>query len=424
MAHVQKYTKGNVQGLSIHWDRKTENHSNPDIDNERSDLNYDLCEKEGDTLSRMNERLNEVHTLKRNDLKVCADWIVTLPENLKGASEQEQRQFFEKTYEFLTDRYRGEKNVLSANVHNDETTPHMHFAFMPVVWDEKKQREKVSAKEVLTRKDLRTFHQDLDEFLKKELPHIYKGGILNDKTIGVDTVKDLKKNSDEIQRQKEQQKADATAEMKVFKEPKEVLKKIEASAKKTMFGDKVTLPSKDFEKLKDLSVSSMKVQYQAEKRMAAAKEKIEDLEEKYYEADRRADNAELQFGLLEKETDKLKKHRTDAIVYKSMLQDINRDLEISETEKKGRLILHNLENGHNPKNRKEGEQWLSILEENKKANTIPTKRLEGFIERLKAFLDKILGKERKYSLEGLKRQSEQSKQERRPKTRKNKEMGR
>ncbi|MEW4154431.1 hypothetical protein Q0N88_32745 [Bacillus thuringiensis] len=54
--------------------------------------------------------------------------------------------------------------------------------------------------------------------------------------------------------------------MKVFKEPKQVLKKIEASAKKTIFGDKVTLPSKDFEKLKGLSVSSMKVQYQAGKK--------------------------------------------------------------------------------------------------------------------------------------------------------------
>lgn len=422
MAHVQKYTKGNVQGLSNHWDRKTENHSNPDIDNERSDLNYDLCEKEGDTLSRMQDRLSEVHSLNRADLKVCADWVVTLPENLKGDSEKEQRQFFEKTYEFLTDRYGGEKNVLSANVHNDETTPHMHFAFMPVVFDEKKQREKVSAKEVLTRKDLKTFHQDLDKFLKQEIPHIYKGGVLNDKTIGVDTVKDLKKHSDEIHKQKQQQKADATAEMKVFKEPKEVLKKIEASAKKTMFGDKVTLPSKDFEKLKDLSVSSMKVQYQAEKRMAAATEKIEELEEKYYEADRRADNAEFQFGLLGKEVDQLKEHRENAIIYKSMLQDINRDVEISETEKKGRLILHNLENGYKPKNRQEGEQWLSILEENKKANTIPQKRLDGFIERLKAFLDKILGKERKYSLEGLKRQSKQSKQEKRPKARKNKEM--
>ncbi|UOB98895.1 hypothetical protein BTI679_62960 (plasmid) [Bacillus wiedmannii] len=202
----------------------------------------------------------------------------------------------------------------------------MHFAFMPVVWDEKKQKEKVCANDVLTRKELKTFHQDLDKFLKQEIPHIYKEGILNDKTIGVDTVKDLKKHSEEIQKQKEQQKADATAEIKVFKEPKQVLKKIEASVEKMMFGDKVKLPSKDFEKLKELSVSGMKVQYQAEKRMAAATEKIEELEEKYYEADRRADNAEFQFGLLEKEVDQLKKHRTDAIVYGYLCPSPRKDL--------------------------------------------------------------------------------------------------
>lgn len=419
LANVQKYTKANVQGLSIHWDRKTEIHANKDIDVERSHLNYDLCQKEGDSLSRLNQRLEEVHCLNRKDVKQCASWVVTLPEELKGKSEAEQRLFFEKTYAFLTDRYGGEKNVISANVHNDETTPHMHFAFVPVAYDPKNDRDRVCAKKVVSRKDLQSFHGDLDAFLKAELPHIYQGGILNDKTIGIDTVKDLKKHADEIQKQKEQQKADATAEMKVFKEPKQVLKKIEASAKKTILGNKVTLPPEEFNKLKDLSVSSMKLQYHYEKRLSAATEKNEELEEKYYEADRRADNAEFQFGLLEKETDKLKEHRTDAIVYKSMLQDINRNLEISETEKKGRLILHNLENGHKPKNREEGEQWLSILEENKEANTIPKKRLEGFIERLKAFLNKILGKERKYSLEGLKRQSEQSKQRKQPKTQKN-----
>lgn len=380
--------------------------------------------KKGDTLSRMNQRLSEVHVFKRNDLKVCADWVVTLPENLKGISEKEQQEFFEKTYEFLTNRYGGEKNVLSANVHMDETTPHMHFAFMPVVWDEKKQREKVSAKEVLTRKDLRGFHQELDAFLKQEIPHIYKGGVLNDKTIGVDTVKELKKHANEIKKQKDQQKANATAEMKVFKEPKRILRRIEDSVEKTFFGDKVKLPSQDFEKLKELSVSSMKVQYQAGKRMDEATEKIKEWEEKYYEADRRADNAEFQFGLLEKEVDKLKKHRTDAIVYKSILQDTNRDIQISELEKKGRLILFNLENGQEPEDQKEGKQWLSILEENKRAKTIPQKRLEAFIERLKAFLDKILGKGKEFSLEGLKRRSEQLKQTRQPKTKRDRGMER
>jgi len=208
VAHVEKYTKGSVHGLSNHWNRKTEYHSNQEIDNKRSYLNYDLCEKKGDTLSRMYDRLREVHCLNRKDVKVCADWVVTLPESLEDVSDKKQREFFEKTYEFLANRYGGEKNVLSANVHNDETRPHMHFAFMPVVWHGKKQREKVSAKEVLTRKDLKTFHQDLDKFLKKEIPHIYKEGILNDKTIGVDTVKDLKKHSEKIQKQKDDMDAE------------------------------------------------------------------------------------------------------------------------------------------------------------------------------------------------------------------------
>ncbi|OWW09712.1 mob protein, partial [Bacillus sp. MB353a] len=136
---------------------------------------------------------------------------------------------FEKTYEFLANRYGGEKNVLSANVHNDETRPHMHFAFIPVVWDKKKLREKVSAKEVLTRKELKTFHQDLDKFLKKEIPYIYKEGILNDKTIGVDTVKDLKKYSGEIQKQKDAMDADYKGyEQKIEKQMQSVDKELKS----------------------------------------------------------------------------------------------------------------------------------------------------------------------------------------------------
>lgn len=182
MAHVKKFTRANMKGLSIHLDRKTLNHSNKDIDVERSYLNYDLCQKDGDTLSRLQERLSEVHCLNREDVKVCCSWAVTLPETLKDDSENAQREFFEKTYEFLSKRYGGEKNVVSAQVHNDETTPHMHFAFIPVVDDKKKQREKVSAKEVLNRKELQSFHQDLDNFLKQEIPHVYQEGILNGKT--------------------------------------------------------------------------------------------------------------------------------------------------------------------------------------------------------------------------------------------------
>src|SRR5699024_267750 len=84
------------------------------------------------------------------------------------------------------------ENVLAGVVHNDETTPHMHFAFMPVTYDEKREREKVSAKEVLNRNELKSFHQDLDNHLKERIPQIYQKGVLNDKTIGVEDVPTLK----------------------------------------------------------------------------------------------------------------------------------------------------------------------------------------------------------------------------------------
>ena len=75
---------------------------------------------------------------------------------------------FEETTNFLNERY-GQENAVAAVVHYDETTPHLHYAFVPVVFDNKKSRYKVSAKEVLTRHDLQTFHDDLDQDLKKVL---------------------------------------------------------------------------------------------------------------------------------------------------------------------------------------------------------------------------------------------------------------
>lgn len=220
MAHVQKYSAGAVNGLSIHFDRKTSNHSNKDIDTERSHLNYDLRNNgDGlDTRSRMEKRLSEVYCMKRADVKPMAVWVMTLPEDLKEKSDEEQKAFFKAGYDFMKNRYGGEKNVLSANVHNDETTPHMHFAFMPVVWDEKKQREKVSAKQVLTRADLKSFHQDLDKFLKEIIPGIYHGGVLNDKTYPVKDVADLKRFSKDFEKEIEKQKNEMTAEFKGYEQ--------------------------------------------------------------------------------------------------------------------------------------------------------------------------------------------------------------
>ncbi|EDN8013357.1 hypothetical protein GR724_15325 [Listeria monocytogenes] len=414
MANVQKFTSANMKGLSIHLDRKTENHSNKEIDPERTHLNYDLCKKDGDTLSRMAQRLENVYCMKRDDVKVGCSWVVTLPASLKEKNENDQQAFFEKTYEFLSDRYGGEKNVLSANVHNDETTPHLHFTFMPVVWDEKKEREKVSAKEVLTRNELKQFHGDLDNFLKKEIPEIYREGILNGETIGLESVRDIKKYSKEIQEKKDE----LTKDLKMFKEPKIILDKIEKSAKKSMFGDKITLTSSDFDRLKELSVSGIKLKNNFDKLKKLSKTEIKDLKESVQHADQRAEKFENKVNeyevLLEKTLSAGKKFRENQIIYKSMLKDTNRDLEISPLEKRGRIIIDKIENNKIPEDSDTLKKWVLVLEENKQSETIPLNRIDSAINTLREFLQQIVDKVKTFSIDGLKSRNKEIQRDYKP----------
>lgn len=428
MAHVQKFTRGNLNGLSIHLDRKTDHHSNEEIDPTKTYLNIDLCQKEGDTLSRLNDRLKEVYCMKRDDVKVGCSWIVTLPKNLKEQTESDQQAFFEKTYAFLSERYGGEKNVLSAQVHLDETTPHLHFVFMPVVWDEKKQREKVSAKEVLNRNDLQKFHGELDTFLKKELPTIYKDGILNGETIELDSVKEIKKYAKQIQEKKD----DLSKELELFSEPKKVFDQVEKASKKSLFGDKVTLPYSEFEKLKTLSLSGIKLNNQlnqvseaSKKNLTALKKDVDlveqektDLKGQLKQANQRADEATEKvtyyLDTLENTLKTGQKFKDQAIIYKSILKDAKVPFQISEMEKQGRLILNKVENGRMPEDEQKAKKWISVLEQNKEAGTIPLNRLESILEVLKAFLDKLLNKELSFSLDGLKSRNTELKKNQKP----------
>lgn len=60
-----------------------------------------------------------------------------------------------------------------ASVHLDETTPHMHLGFVPVVREKKNQKklgqEKVSAKELLTRSYMKNLHKRLKNVLERDL---------------------------------------------------------------------------------------------------------------------------------------------------------------------------------------------------------------------------------------------------------------
>lgn len=262
MAHMMKHTKASCGHMFAHYDREAgERIGNDSIDHDRSDLNYNLATdqqmQQGDFVRK---RCSEVHCQNRKDVNVMVSWVVTAPKDLP---EDEHKAFFQATYDFLAKRY-GAENVVSAWVHMDETQPHMHFAFVPVVHDQKRGRDKVSAKEAVNRIDLRTFHGDLQECIEQKLGH--EVGILNEATKdGNKSIKELKRQSASERMQEISEKASVVlseAEKlkqaeKILNEQIEGLKRDVMSAQqvkdvphsKALIGDKVLLAPGDFEEL-------------------------------------------------------------------------------------------------------------------------------------------------------------------------------
>lgn len=191
MAHCAKYGKAACGQMLSHYDRGKENFGNENIDRTKTHLNYNLAShqqmKQGDFIKK---RCGEVRMQNRKDVNVMCSWVVTVPKDL---SKHEHELFFKESYKFLENRY-GKENVISAWVHNDEITPHLHFAFVPVVKDKKRDGYKVSAKEAVTRVDLQSFHNDLSTHLEQQLGHTVS--VMNEVTrAGNLSIKELKRKT-------------------------------------------------------------------------------------------------------------------------------------------------------------------------------------------------------------------------------------
>ena len=167
MAHVAKYSKGAMGHMMAHYDRSKDCGDN--VDKERTHLNYnEAAHQQLTQLEFIHKRLSEVQVHNRKDVNVMCDWVVTAPKDFLAEHPDREREFFDSAYRFLEAKY-GKENVISAHVHKDEVTPHMHFAFVPVVYDKKKDCYKLSAKECVTRADLRKFHSELQQHVSEEL---------------------------------------------------------------------------------------------------------------------------------------------------------------------------------------------------------------------------------------------------------------
>ena len=206
--HIDKFTIGATGNLFKHFAREKNSkgeyvsYGNRNIDRARSHLNYNLAPA-GNQHARLNQRLSEVRCMKRRDVNVCASVVLTLPKELHARSPEEQRRFFEAAYRYFCKEF-GEENVISAYVHNDEKTPHLHFVFVPVVKDKKRGDYKVSAKERINRSFLQSFHSKAEKAISKDLDYEVKlqegDGVKRDLTM---TEYKLKKAKEDLEQTKE-----------------------------------------------------------------------------------------------------------------------------------------------------------------------------------------------------------------------------
>lgn len=199
MAHVKKYCASATGHMFNHYGRSEDVEksgyvirNNENIDPARTHMNYNLAEHQGMAqLDFVHQRLSEVKVQNRKDVNVMCDWVITLPKQEELKSPERETAFFRAAYDFLEKKY-GRENVISAYVHKDEVQPHMHFAFIPVVADRRRGGEKVSAKECITRNDLKGFHEALQANLSRSLG--FEVEILNEATKdGNKTISELKR---------------------------------------------------------------------------------------------------------------------------------------------------------------------------------------------------------------------------------------
>lgn len=196
--NCEKYTRNQSGNILVHCNRSDPNrtYKNQEIHHDRTHWNYNLAPKhEGLTdYEFMKNRCEEFKILKRSNVNWMVSWVITIPSDYEGSQEM----FFKEAYNFMEKKY-GKENVISSYVHLDETSPHMHFCFVPVIFDTKKQEYKVNAKVCINRIELQKMHPQMQEYLEKKLQT--KVNILNGATAeGNKSIEQLK-NEEKIKKQ-------------------------------------------------------------------------------------------------------------------------------------------------------------------------------------------------------------------------------
>ena len=166
-----KHKGGASKALSAHHERTKEFYaSNPDIDKSRTVQNYYLIAPRWSYEQEIRHRLRMAGCRVRKDSVKFVDTLVTVSPEFAKAHESEMPEYFNRAFDFLKERV-GEENIISAVVHMDEKTPHLHLCFVPLTKD-----KRLSAKEILgNKKSMIRWQDDFYACMAERWPELERG---------------------------------------------------------------------------------------------------------------------------------------------------------------------------------------------------------------------------------------------------------
>ena len=167
-----KYKGPEISNIEAHNERAKEKYaSNPDIDQSRTKYNFHLIEPSGRYRAEAESQIQAVGCRTRTDsVRVVEVLFTATPDFFKGKKLPEVRQYFEEALRFF-EQHQTRKTIISAVVHMDEKTPHMHLSFVPLTPD-----GRLSAKEIVGNKKKLTLWQDkFWEHMVQKYPDLERG---------------------------------------------------------------------------------------------------------------------------------------------------------------------------------------------------------------------------------------------------------
>lgn len=243
--NTQKNKMSDIKGKEMEQEREGKI-SNPDINHDKTHLNYDLVESELNLYQRVKERVEQVRSVSRIQKNSVVDYsnIITVSKDqYEEWGLDKSKRYLQEVYNYFCQEF-GKENVVSAKVHLDETTPHMHLHFVPV----NQENGKLQARKLMTPARINKIHTNAPKYLQEKGFDVVRGEGKTERSLEIHQYK-AEKIKEQINMLKDKLEA-LEGQYEAFKDIESTIEELDSiEVKKGLIGDYKTMKGSEHDKV-------------------------------------------------------------------------------------------------------------------------------------------------------------------------------